>query len=186
MGFNNHGLGNIHECKIQDGFVYDIMPLSGSQYRYPTRLPVNIPAQTNLFVSDTVAFLLYHEDKVYIGRFDSVISIYRKSDMLLVGLNNWDAPEKPYVRQIGLLNCPIGCVPLQLDMRDKITIYNSFKRAEGKLTKPFDAEDYTLGINKVVRKWDDVQLVAEGGDLYAIDCWNIQDSLWRRDCPVFL
>ena len=186
MGFNNHGFGNIHECKIQDGYIFDIMPISGSVYRYPTRLPVNIPAQTNIFVSDTVAFLLYHEDKVYIGRFDGIISIYRESDMLLVGLNNWDPPAKPYVRQIGMLHCPTGFIPLQLDMRDKLTIYNRYKRAEGRLTAPFDATEYTLGNNEVVRDWSDVQLVTEGGEVYGIDCWNIQDSLWRQNCPVYL
>lgn len=186
MGFSYHGYGNVHYCWIQDGLIYEESGVTGVIRTYPTRLAVNIPRQLNLFASRTVAFLLYHEEKMYVGRFDGIISVYRESDNMLVGLNNWDVPSKPPVRQIGFMKDPSGLKEVLLDLNDNRTLYMLWKGAEGCLDKPFPPGSYTLADTEVSEKWRDVRFVAERGDMYAIDVWNIQTDVWRQNCKVFL
>lgn len=186
MGFSYHGYGNIHYCWIQDGIIYEESNVTGVVRQYKTRLTVNIPRQLNLFVSHTVAFLLYHEDKMYIGRYDGFISIYRRADNLLVGLNNWDIPAKPYLTRIGFLNTPVGHKEILLEVNDRRTVYMKWKGAEGMLDRPFPLDAYDLSDNVIADKWEDVKFITEGGDMYGIIVWNIQEDVWRHNCKVFL
>lgn len=189
MGFSQYRFGNIHECWIEDGLVCQEMPCTKQVYKYPTRLTDNIPRQLNIFSSFNVAFLLYHEDKMYIGRNDGWISIYRADDGLLVGLNNWDAPNAPITSLIGFFNSTDGIRDVYLDMRDKQTIYSTWRRAEARLTLPFDGS-YTDIIDiesyapaPTLADW---YLYSKGGERIGVDVWSVQEALWREDCKVFL
>lgn len=186
MGFSYHGFGNIHYCWIQDGVIYEESSVTGVIRKHLTRLPVNIPKQLNLFASKTVAFLLYHEDKMYIGRYDGIISIYRKSDNLLVGLNNWDVPNKPYTTRLGFIKTSTGLKEILLDVSDYKTLYMKWKGAEGLLNKPFPKGSYVIGDCPVSDSWKDTVFITEGGEVYVIDVWNIQEDVWRHNCQVFL
>lgn len=189
MGFNFHGYGNIHSCWISGGYVYEETICTKRVYSYATRLNVEIPKQLNLFVSNTVAFLLYHEDKMYIGRYDGVISIYRRRDNLLVGLNNWDAPKVPYLYTAGFLDTAAGARSVKLDKRDNLTLYTRFNRIEAKLEKPFEY-DYSSMVNVHEKSMDGdmskFKVYTEEGEVIGTDVWFVQDDLRRQNCPIFV
>lgn len=189
MGFSQYQYGNIHDCWIENGYVCHETACSHSVYKYPTPLEVNIPRQKNIFMSFTVAFLLYHEDKMYVGRYDGWISIYRMSDNMLVGLNSWRAPSPPLTILIGLFSSHYGIKEVYLDTRDRVTVYTKWHRAEAKLTRPY-AGDYTdifdieaLAPAKSLGDW---VFYTERGEQIGVDVWSIQDALWKYDCRVFL
>ena len=189
MGFNQYQQGNIHACWIEDGFVCQETACTHEVYKYPTRLEVNIPKQINLFVSFTVAFLLYDSEKMYVGRNDGVISIYRRSDNMLVGLNNWDAPTFPPLLLVGFFNSPGGLKEVYLDTRDRRTVYMKWRRMEACLERKFE-HDYTdifdVEAMAPAPTFDSWCLYTRGGERIGINVWFVQDEVWRQDCTIFL
>lgn len=189
MGFNLHSLGNIHKCWIKDHKVFYEQTASKIVYSYDTGLDVDIPPQQNIFVSDNVAFLLYHEGKQYVGRYDGVISIYRQSDDMLVGLNHWSPPVYPPLKTCGFYMSPVQPEEIFLDLRDKVTVYVKWHNIEAKLSEPinlvFDEPlcivDYS--IDTTPGSW---HILNERGVPVEVDVWFIQNEIWRKDCPVFL
>ena len=185
MGFRNQGLGNIHECWVENGMICEKSPFSDITYKYPTRLQLDIPKQLNLFVSPLVAFYLKHEGNVYIGRYDGSISIYRESDMLLVGLNNWDAPDKVATAIIGFQRCSNGLREVLLDLRDRQTVYVDYHDIEAYLTTPFLGDETSLQAFGEFNDMGSWYVVTERGEVIGVSVWNIQNDVWRRNCPVF-
>lgn len=188
MGFNFFEYGNIHPCGIANHKVYFTLP-SGMRIEYNTKLDVEIPEQTNLFISDTVLFLLYHDDKMYIGRKDTSISIYRISDGLLVGLNTWDAPKYAEVELCGFYNDGNSMHEIQLDLRDKRTVYICGNRMQGLLPKEntavFDPDKsvFSASIHGNKRFY---HIYDERGEVVEVNAWTVQKDLWSQNCPVFL
>ena len=188
MGFNFYGYGNIHPCGVKDGNVYFRLP-SGLVVKYPTGLDVEIPEQTNLFYSTKVMFLLYDDENMYIGRTDNSISIYRRSDELLVGLNNWEPPKYADTKVCGFYNDNGQLLEIHLDVRDNRTVYICSRGLQGLLKEPLD-EDFQLndgwfsalvwGNNK------NYHIFNKRGEPVEVDVWTIQDDVRRRNCPVFI
>lgn len=189
MGFNLYGLGNIKPCRISQGILYYTLPYSGKTFSCPTSLQISIPEQTNLFVSKTVAFFLEDEEKYYVGRYDGRISIYRKSDNMLVGLQSWECPPYPMLCECGFYKTVIGNVPVRLDTRDCVTLYVDFKRMEAKLRKPmYEKLISNLTVSKTYSELSNTEwyIVDKEGNYAEVDAWNIQDDLWKRNCRIFL
>lgn len=186
MGFCNRAVGNVRSCYIKDGFVVEKSSLTGEEFKYPTRLDVNIPEQCNLFKSYTVMFYLEHEGKVYIGRTDGFISIYRKSDMLLVGINNWDAPCRLITRTVGFYIRPNGVADIRVDARDRRTLYVGWRNIEALADKeiPLDDGDF-IDLPSIDGKISDFKLLV-GGDLIGVSDWNIQNVSGEQDYKVFV
>lgn len=189
MGFNLYGLGNIHKCWIKDHKVFYEQTASGAVYSYDTALDVEIPPQKNLFVSDNVAFLLYHDGKEYIGRYDGVISVYRQSDDMLVGLSNWNPPTYPPLKTCGYYRTPVQIEEIFLDLRDQVTVYTKWHNQEAKLSKPLNLklDESWLIVNyemdATIGTW---HILDEGGVPVEVDVWFVQNEVWRRNCPIFL
>ncbi len=186
-GFNYFGFGNVHPCGIKDKKVYYTLP-SGVAIHNNTSIDFEIPEQMNLFVSDTVMFLLYHEDKKYVGRKDGSISIYRTSDELLVGLQNWKAPAYAETMLCGLYNSS-GMYEIHLDLRDKRTVYILGGYRQGVLKKPaperFHITDAVVSAN-AFGQYNNYSIFDERGDPVEADFWPIQEEIRRRDCAIFL
>lgn len=189
MGFNYYNLGNIHPCWVENGFIHYEVETSHTIYKHETALQVNLPRQTNIFYSELVAFYLQDLDNVYVGRYDGVISIYRKTDNMLIGLSNWKAPMHCGMNLVGFYYTPAGKREIYLDSRDSKTVYVSYKSMEGLLeravTKPLiDALGYVT--EQSLSEKDSYVAFDERGESVAINFWHTQDSLWRRDCRIFI
>lgn len=187
MGFNYYGLGNLNPVGIKDGFVYCRLP-SGHEIKYPTKLDFDIPEQVNLFYSETIAFILYHEDKMYIGRFDSSISIYRLSDELLVGLNTWEAPKYVETVHCGFYRLKGKSYEIHLDLRDRKTVYVLGLGIQGcsskELEKEFNIDESNLASNIDVN--NTYHICSERGEWVEINNWTVQKDVRRRNCPIYL
>ena len=189
MGFNLYSLGNIHKCWIEDHKVFYEQTATGKVYSYETALDVTLPAQKNLFVSDNVAFLMYSEDKEYVGRYDGVISIYRRSDNMLVGLSNWKPPTYPPLKTCGFYQSPVQPEEIYLDLRDQQTVYVRWRNIEARLPKRlnlvFDEPLTVVGYEAFVDEgpWF---IYDKGGERVEVDVWFVQNEVWRRDCTILL
>lgn len=189
MGFSNRGYGVVHPCWINGGQISYLDGLNKTR-SFPCTIDVNIPKQLNIFYSTEVAFYLEKDNDVYIGRYDGFISIYKKcSDrLLLTGLQHWDPPELEldvagYKRGHSVL------YPIYVDKSDCQTLYCAYLNAEGHLRNPFKGEFLTdCRVVEALSSTVDKQfsVFSEGGDLLETDVWLVQESLWRRDCKVFL
>ena len=190
MGFNFFCYGNIHPCGIDNNEVYYMLP-SGKRVSFPTKLDVTIPLQTNLFISDTVAFLLYHEDKMYLGRYDNSISIYRMSDEMLVGLNAWEAPKYSETEVCGYYNVRGVIEEIHVDLKDRQTLYICGKNYEAVLKEPlpenieFDLEMSSFSA-AIHGNRDNYHIYSRGGVPIEVNVWSVQDGLRRQNCPIFL
>ena len=189
MGFNLYGLGNIKPCWVSNGILYYELPFTGKTFSCETSLQVSIPKQTNLFASKTVAFYLEDENNTYVGRYDGRISIYRKTDNMLVGLQLWVVPPYPPLCECGFYKSVKGNISVKLDTRDCATLYVEFKRMEARLKHPM-YEHYIskLTVSKTYndRSQNEWYVVDKEGNYAEIDAWNIQDDLWKRNCRIFL
>ena len=188
MGFNYYQFGNVHPCGISNHQVYYTLP-SGLKISHETSLDVEIPEQLNLFISNTVAFMLFHEDKMYIGRYDSSISIYRVSDELLVGLNTWNPPRYVETRACGFYNYDGFIKELHLDLRDKRTVYIGDLYIQGVLEKPLVDEidmDLSFFSAKVIGTRHDYSSYKKGGESVEVNIWTVQEGIRSRDCRIFL
>lgn len=189
MGFNLYSLGNIHTCWIENHKVYYESTATKIVYSYDTALDVTLPKQLNLFVSDNVAFLMFDDNNKYIGRYDGVISIYRKSDDMLVGLSNWKPPTYPPLKSCGFYTTPVQPDEVMLDLRDKQTVYVRWHNIEAKVKVPIDLKfDEPMGIisYEAFANEGPWHIYNERGEPVEVDVWFIQKELWRRDCTILL
>lgn len=188
MGFNYYRYGHIKPCGVEDGYVYYMLP-SGTKVKHKTQLSINIKEQTNLFISDTVAFLLYNEDKMYIGRYDGSISIYRVSDELLVGLNNWEPPRYVETKPCGFCKFGEYLDEIHLDLRDNRTLYICGRGSEACLSAPISS-DFDLCTSSfcvsVLGSDNDYAIFDERGDPIAAKFWPIQEDVRIQNCRIFL
>lgn len=188
LGFSYYRYGRIKPCGVKDGYVYYRLP-SGLVIKHSTKLEIEIPEQCNLFISDTVAFLLYDADKMYIGRYDGSISIYRLSDNLLVGLNNWQAPKYVETKLCGFHNEGSHLDEIHLDLRDRQTVYICGLGAEGLFSHPI-ASDFNLNDSSfsasVFGTQRDYSIFDERGDPIEAKFWPLQEGVRLRDCRIFL
>lgn len=189
MGFNYFDIGQIHPCGIANKQVYQKLP-SGKVISYPTGLDITVPEQLNLFISDCIAFVLYDNENEYIGRFDGTISIYRKSDDLLVGLNFWTAPKVPNVIPCGYLYNGKIHSDIFLFLDDGQTVATADSRYESILTKPtsnreFDFDKAMLGCLTATKPRTPC-IYDKGGHVYETGSWNVQTDLWKQNCKIFL
>lgn len=189
MGFNYFGYGNIHPCGVHDGYVYYTLP-SGLVTKHSINLNIEIPEQTNCFISDTVAFLLYKNDRMYIGRFDTTYSVYRCSDGLLVGSGSWDSPIFPHVMNCGYTHKPGGGADgVYIDIRDKRTIYMPAQGKEGLLPKEsdlqFDMDFALISVNAYV-VMEDCHMFDSGGVYIGVTNWTVQNEVRCKTCPIFI
>jgi len=190
MGFNFFSLGNIHPCGVQNGKIYYVLP-SGKHVYFQTQLDssITIKEQTNLFYSKTVAFLLYHDDLMYVGRFDKSISIYRTSDELLVGLNFWEPPRYADTVCCGFYNDSGSIEEIYIDLIDKQTLYISGTNMEGLANKPLDIDfdlDAAVFSARVFGNDKNYHIFTKRGEAIEVDVWTIQDDLRKRNCRIFL
>lgn len=188
MGFNYFGYGNIHPCKIDGSNVIYKLP-SGFEVKHPTGLDINIPEQVNPFISETVAFLLYHEGKEYVGRSDGTISIYRQSDNLLVGLNYWTQPKYPETTLCGYYYGESGVTEIHVDNRDRRSVY-----VVGESREAVAKEMITVAANTNLaftdtlffNKLQDYFVYNGRGDSVELDVWSVQENVRCGNCPIFL
>lgn len=188
MGFNYFGYGCIHPCRVENQQIIYRLP-SGFEVKHKTALDVNIPEQTNTFISDTVVFVLYHDGKEYIGRNDGSVSIYRQSDNLLVGLNYWEQPLYPETKLCGYYSDSGMVEEIHLDLRDKQSVYVVGDSRESKTKAPiqFSANtDIALFDTVIHGKLLDYTIFDEGGARIAVDVWSVQEDVRRGDCRIFL
>lgn len=189
MGFNLYNLGLIKPCWVENGNVCYELTGSGTILRCPTRLQKDIPRQLNLFMSKTVAFLLYDDESMYIGRYDGVISIYDRETEILTGLNNWDAPAYPPLKVCGYYRSPVQLCEINLDLRDKVTAYVNYNSMEAVLTTPINVqfeEELNLVGAEIEPKIGSVSIYNERGEEIEIKTWSVQNDVWRQNCRVFL
>lgn len=190
MGFNLYNLGVIRECRLNVGILEYRSPITYKLHQCKTSLVDSCEWQRNIFYSKSVAFVLYANDKVYIGRYDGKVSIYRRSDMLLLGLQNWDVPARPSTVCCGYY-CE-GGMPYEvfLDRSDAKTLYCGFHNIEAALVNGgrgmvFDLS-YAAAMSEKRADGGPWYIYLEGGVRCATECRIIQDELWRRDCTVYL
>lgn len=190
MGYNNFGRGNIHPCEIQgDKFSwYDSL---GVKHSYDCTLQFDVPKQCNIFFSIDIAFYLLLEDKVIIGRYDGVISVYKKcfdDKLMLVGIQHWSVPYKSRMEIAGYVPGDNETYPIYLDAENRQTLYCFYHNIEGTFPTPYDGDflvdiDYIGALSKCKER---VAVFNERGEHLAQVKWSVQDRLWRRDCEVFL
>ena len=186
MGFNYYRYGCIQPCGIENGKVYHILP-SGARREYPCGLNITVPLQTNLYYGETIAFVLEHEGKEYIGRFDGSISVIRKSDGLLVGLNNWVPSRAPKMIECGIYREHGITQVIFLDPSDRQSLYIYGQPMSSKLRVPyngtFDTVDSILSF--MIEGTRNTHVYTEGGEALATEIWDIQTSIRGRDCRIF-
>lgn len=187
-GFNYFCYGNVHPCWMDSGILkYRLR--SGLVIEHKTGFEdLTIEEQTNLFISDRVMWILYHNGFQYIGRRDGSVSIYRVSDDVLYGANSWHPPYYPETSVCGFKTGDYGCVEVHIDMRDKRTVYATGVYEEGVLPKP---TDLTLNMTALrgasMTHYGNTQhIISKGGDVIEVDEWFVQEGIRRRDCPCFL
>ena len=190
MGFNLYNLGVIRECWLDGGVLHYKSPITDKVSKCMTSLNVSCEKQQNIFYSKSVAFVLYTNDSMYIGRYDGKISVYRKSDMLLTGIQNWEVPMHPPTVCCGYY-CE-GGMPYEvfLDRSDLTTLYCGYHNIEAALVNggrgvSFDLS-YAAAMSEKRRGESPGYIYVEGGVRCATECRTVQDALWRRDCPVYL
>ena len=192
MGFNYFGYGGICPCSLSNGILKQKLP-SGRIVEYATQLDVNIdiPEQTNYFVSKTVMFLLYDKNLMYIGRKDGSISIYDMSqNELLVGLNAWSAPKIVETMIVGLYRNHTNLQEIHMDLRDNQSLYIRGLPITSKFTKP--VKDYNFNMDRAVlsaeiyNNGNHYCISYEGGEPVYEDVWVIQTELRGGDYRVFL
>lgn len=188
MGFNYYNYGTIQPCWVKDKTLF-WEDASGNVRQHTTTLEDAIPRQCNVFYSVEVAFYLEYSEKVYIGRFDGVISIYRKRDMLLVGIQHWEPPQYPVLKTAGYARGQAVLYPIYLDTFDYTSVYCTYRSACSRLLKPYTGEflvdGYVIEALRVPK--DSVyNIFSDGGEYIVTDVWSIQDDLWRRNCKSFL
>lgn len=182
------GYGNIHPCGVKDGKVYYDLP-SGHRTYFETALDIEIPIQVNLFISDTVMFLLFHDDKMYVGRNDQSISIYRTSDLLLVGLSYWKPPKYAETKLCGYYNNRGDIYEIHLDLKDRRTLYICSLSKQSVLDKPIDCEfdlDAALVSASAFGLYDNYHIFKKGGEPVVSDVWTIQEDVRKQNCRIFL
>lgn len=189
MGFNYFGYGIIHKCGITDGTLYYYLP---SGYKVTHTVPiVDIAEQCNPFISETVAFFLQDENNDYVGRFDTTYTVYRRSDGLMIGSGNWDAPVFPHVVNCGYIRGDgrRSVQSVYIDVRDKRSIYIPSRHKEGVMLSEsnmkFDMEFALISVNNYIVP-EDCHIYDERGDLIATDKWTVQDMLRSEACTMFL
>lgn len=188
MGFNYFGYGCLHPCRVENGAVIYKLP-SGLEVSHKTALEVNIPEQTNLFISDTVTFLLYHEGKEYVGRADGSISIYNQSDDLLVGLNYWDRQLYPETKLCGYYADGKIIKEVHVDLRDKQSLYvvGDYRESIAKSPIRITANtDIALNDAKIYNAVLDYSIYNERGEPVEADVWTVQEDVRRGNCRIFL
>ena len=147
--------------------------------------------QRNLFVSFDVAFYLFKEDTVYVGRYDGCVSIYRKcanDKLLLLDIQKW-TPRALNLIEAGYKRGHAVMYPIYLSTHDYQTLYCAYRNAEGHLKEPFHGE-FLISAEVLdllaVNTTEEFSVFNERGELLETVNWTIQEELWRRDCPVFL
>lgn len=187
MGFNYYGIGNILSCGISKGKVFFKLP-SGKICECDTMLTDEVPEQCNLFISDTVLFLLYTEDKEYIGRYDGSISIYAKGTDLLVGLNVWTPPRKHLIL-CGHLAVKKIVDDIYLIGLDDLSLGTQRMRCSSCMnTKYLGDFNLLLSLSMAQSVNEDIKacIYDIGGNLYETSTWVIQTGLREQNCTVLL
>lgn len=190
MGFSNRGHGVVHPCWINGGMVQYTDGLHKTR-SFPCTLEENIPKQLNIFYSTEVAFYLEKNDEVFVGRYDGFISVYQKSAggrLLLTGLKHWE-PPKLELEIAGYKRGHTVVYPIYVDRYDNRTLYCAYRNAEGHLNVEHKGTFLTDGTVIDALGYTEAEgyhVFDERGELLATDVWSIQESLWRRDCKVFL
>lgn len=192
MGFSYFNYGGICPCSLKDGVLTQYLP-SGFEVSYNTTIDkaVNIPKQTNYFVSKNVMFLLYDDNKMYIGRKDKSISIYDVNDNeLLVGLATWETPRVAETMIVGLYRNHSNLTEIHLDLRDNQSLYLKGLPITSKFLKP--VKDYNFNMDtavlsaEVYRSGRHYCICYQGGESVDEDVWVIQTELRNGDYKVFL
>lgn len=125
---------------------------------------------------------------MYIGRYDDSISIYRMSDELLVGLNNWKAPKYPETCLCGFRTIGKMLSEIHLDLRDRQTLYVCGDRDEGLLSTPiksgFNLHDSVF--SAILDSSNRYSIYNERGEPVEAKFWPLQKEIRVQDCRVFL
>lgn len=188
MGFNYYNYGNIQPCRVEGGNLIYRLP-SGKEIVKKTQLKVDIHEQCNLFISDTVSFLLFEGGLMYVGRADGSISIYRESDELLVGLNNWEKDQFPETQLCGFYKENGGLSEIHVDCRDWQTLYicGEYMQSYSRHELPHE-----FNLDKAVF---DARIFGCGGSYHLFDSkgvrlrgfiWTVQDDVRQRNCRIFV
>lgn len=186
-GFNYFGFGCLHPCRVENGYIIYRLP-SGLEVKHATGLEVNIPEQTNTFISETVVFLLYNDGKEYIGRLDGSISIYNQSDDLLVGLNHWEKHLCPRTKLCGYYLDGKFVKELHVDLRDNTSLYviGDYREAVAKRPIGSVSTDSALSDTTLYKSLLDYTIYDERGEPIEADVWTVQEDVRRGDCRIFL
>ena len=187
MGFNYYGIGNILSCGITKGKVFFRLP-SGKVCECATMLTDEVPEQCNLFISDTVLFLLYTEDKEYIGRYDGSISVYAKGTDLLIGLNVWTPPTK-FLTLCGHLAVKQIVDDVYVIGLDDLSLGTPNMRCSSVMSSKYLGDfNLNLSLSMASSGRNDLKsfIYDIGGNFYETSTWTIQTGLREQNCPVFL
>lgn len=177
MGCKAFGANHTSPCWIKDGYVYTKL-YSGTVVSYETALPFDVEEQTNYFDSNRVAFVLFKDESMIVGRLDGTIGIFDKDSGLLTGLNWWKCPGFPLT--------PIGYtygaganrfMKVFLDLRDGKTIYcgDYIALVKEPLPKYLDLNMALVCAKSGQEARHNCFVCGEDGELIAFDAWSLQD-----------
>ena len=190
MGFNFYNLGCLNPCRIEHGNIIVHYLSLNKDVIYPSTLDVTIPEQSNFFISETVLFYLKHEGKHYFGRSDGRISIYDDDDLLL-GIQSWEAPKKPYLCEVGYWRDVYKSGPILMPTTGEVAYAAGF-HAEADMRKynldltvndPFDLDYSTVAIGMSAKNF---AMFVEGGEDYGLVPWIVQTESWESNISNFL
>lgn len=190
MGFSYFEIGCIQPCRITNGFVERQLP-SGEIERFATRLNIEIPWQTNLFSSPNILFYLKQDGREYIGRKDGSISVYTIDDDLLVGLNNWDAPQFPMLYICGYKVFGNYHVNIYQDKHDLRSLYASYVDRYScalpeRVDPIWDLDKAEIGWVLSTTFGEDFIFTGRGDKFVKVDRWEVQSLLRSKDYRCFV
>lgn len=187
MGLSYYRFGHILPCSITKGYVCFKLP-SGKVIQCATNLHVELPEQVNHFRSPYVMFLLYDDEKEYIGRYDGSISIYKKGTNLLVGLNNWVPPECE-ICQVGWYGYATQLFEIYLNKLDMSTLYtNRTNQFVSDLTFTPSETALETALALVSSKRNTIQnCLCVGGGVVNYDIeWDLSSGYGWEDLQIFV
>ena len=180
MGFSYYGYGNIMPCGISSGQLWFRLPsdeIITCETSFDTDL--TIPEQVNLFRSNSVMFLLYHDGFEYIGRYDGTLSKFKINDNIVQGLG-WFKPPVLNLEPIGIYCVGKYYYNVMLNKLD----YQSIHIKEIPLSATLDEKVFGVNFSMdraftsflIDSKSGNTYIYNIGGKRYVNSPWNVQAS----------
>lgn len=185
MGFRV-GMGATASCRIHNGYIETDWP---SKRKYKTTLNIETDWQCNTYESPVVYFLLWHEDKLYIGLNNGAINVVDRKGLLLA-IYTWE-PPRLFLSLVGFWRDGEGDMreavmpidePQLIMVKGKYISYVLNKGVEALyLPEGIDvAQRESLNIVDVKRKMHGLGITLTGGEKFDEE----KHGHWEIDSPV--